>query len=151
MKNNNLQMADLIMDVVPKMMQIMREEMRHGRGERLTVPQFRVLASINRGITKNKVIAEMLGVSEAAISRMIDNLVAEGLIKKGVSKIDKRNAKLSLSSEGEKLYLQIRSEARMSLKEKIDTDDSIDSQAVVSGLIALDKFIMDLRKKVELE
>lgn len=133
------------MEVIPKAMQSIREEMRQGRGDRLTVPQFRVLASINRGITHNKELGERLGVSEAAISRMIDYLFQDGLIKKTVNKNDRRQTILTLSNEGEKLYNLIKLEAKNRLKEKLESLSSEDVESVVSGLKILQKNFTTLK------
>lgn len=119
---------------MPKAMQSIREEMRQGRGDRLTVPQFRVLAAVNRGLCSNKEIGDLLGVSEAAISRMIDVLVQDGLLKKAVNKIDRRQSVLSLTSEGNKLYSFIKTDARNRLKNKLDALSGEDVDTVIKGL-----------------
>lgn len=133
------------MDVMPKAMQSIREEMRRGRGDRLTVPQFRVLAAINRGLCSNKEIGDLLGVSEAAISRMIDVLVTDGFIKKGTNKKDRRQTVLSLTSEGQKLFNYIRSDARTRLSEKLTNLSESDAEAVIQGLEILQKNISLLK------
>jgi DNA-binding MarR family transcriptional regulator len=109
------------MEVTPKLMQTIREEMRHGRGDNLTIPQFRVLAAVNRGLIHNKEICELLGVSEAAISRMIDGLVKDGFLKKKTNELDKRQTLLSLTSSGKKYFKNVKLDARNKLKEKWKT------------------------------
>ena len=135
-----------MMDVMPKAMQVIREEMRKGRGERLTVPQFRVLAAVNRGISQNKELGERLGVSEAAISRMIDSLVNDGLIKKIINKDDRRQKVLTLSAEGQKLYNFIKSDARSRLKDKLEALTNEDVESVIIGLQILQKNLTVLQK-----
>jgi DNA-binding MarR family transcriptional regulator len=133
-KKNHLYLAELMMDVMPKAMQSLREEMRQGRGEHLTVPQFRVLAAVNRGLLHNKEIGDLLGVSEAAISRMIDVLVNESLIKKGIYKTDRRQTVLSLTPDGQKLYNFIKSDAKNRLKNKLAALSDEDRDKVIIGL-----------------
>jgi DNA-binding MarR family transcriptional regulator len=123
-----------MMDVVPKVMQSIRVKMRTGRGDRLTVPQFRVLAAIKRGISHNKELCEHLGVSEAAISRMIDYLVSDGVLTKASSKVDRRQTVLSLSAEGEKHYSAIKAEARNHLKKKLEVLTKDEMANVIKGL-----------------
>lgn len=147
-KKNSSYLAELMMDVMPKALQAIREEMRKGRGERLTVPQFRVLAAVNRGICHNKEIGDLLGVSEAAISRMIDFLVKDGLIKKSINKIDRRQTVLTLSSEGQKLYNVSKTEARKRLKIKLETLSSEDVELVIKGLLILQKNLSVLEAKL---
>ncbi len=131
---NSSTLADLMMEVMPKAMQSIREEMRKGRGDRLTVPQFRLLAAVNRGICFNKDLGESLGVSEAASSRMIDFLVQDGLIKKGNHKSDRRLTVVTLTSEGLKLYNFIKSDARSRLKHKLDVLPQEDLESAIIGL-----------------
>ncbi len=130
-----------MMDVMPKAMQSIRSEMRKGRGEHLSVPQFRVMAAVNRGLGHNKEIGNLLGVSEAAISRMVDHLVQEGILKRGVNKIDRRLSMLSLTSEGNKFFQTIRSDARLRLKEKLDVLSTEDVEEAIRGLEILQNFI----------
>ena len=141
-KKNSSYLAELMMDVMPRAMQSIREEMRKGRGDRLSVPQFRVLASVNRGICHNKELCDRLGVSEAAISRMVDTLVKDGLIKKGIDKMDRRQTFLKLTSEGQKLYNYIRSDARNRLKQKLDALSAEDVESVILGLSILQKNLL---------
>ena len=122
------------MDVMPKAMQSLREEMRQGRGDRLTVPQFRVLAGVNRGVAANKDLGELLGVSEAAISRMVDHLVQDGLIKKSIHKSDRRQSVLSLTIDGSSLYNFIRGDARQRLMEKLEVLPNEKLEIVIKGL-----------------
>ncbi|MDO9181817.1 MAG: MarR family transcriptional regulator [Bacteriovorax sp.] len=138
-KKNTSFLADLMMDVMPKAMQSIREEMRQGRGDRVTIPQFRVLAAVNRGICHNKELGERLGVSEAAISKMIDFLVKEGLIKKGINKNDRRQSLLSLTNEGQKLFNFIKNDARSRLKIKLEALSVEDVDSVIYGLKILEK------------
>lgn len=142
------ELAELILDVTPRMMQILREEMRQVRGDRLSVPQFRVLASINRGITQNKQIAERLGVSEAAISRMIDTLVNEQLVKKGTSRTDRRQANLTLTTSGSKLFNCIKNSARINLESKIQSINTAELEAIINGLKKLKNNILVFQKEI---
>jgi DNA-binding MarR family transcriptional regulator len=145
-KKDSSDLAELMTDVIPKAMQVIREEMRKGRGDRLTVPQFRVLASVNRGFCHNKEIGDRLGVSEAAISRMVDFLVKDGLIKKSINKIDRRQSILSLTVEGQKLYNVSKAEARTRLKIKLEALSTEDLESVIQGLKILQKNLSALEK-----
>lgn len=126
------------MDVVPKTMQSIRQDMRKERGE-LTITQFRMLANVRQGVCNNKELGEKLGVSEAAVSRMIDLLVQEKLIKKIVNEDDRRNKVLSLTANGKKLYEQITASARGRLTLKLEALDKKDREAAILGLEVLRK------------
>jgi DNA-binding MarR family transcriptional regulator len=139
------QFADLVMDLIPKVMQVLREDMRHGRGERLTVPQFRVLAAIGRGIDQNKLLADRFGVSEPAMSRMLDALVLDGLINKGINKLDRRHSKISLTAEGEKLYNFIKNDARKRMQNKVSNIDTLELKIIINGLLSLQKNLTEIQ------
>ena len=50
-------------------------------GDTITLPQFRLLVILqSRGALKHAVLAEHLGVTPSTASRMVDRLVAVGLI-----------------------------------------------------------------------
>ena len=127
------------MDVMPKAMQSIREEMRRGRSDRLTVPQFRVLAAVNRGLCHNKEIGDLLGVTEAAISRMIDVLEQDGLVKKDISETDRRVKFLSLTGVGQKFFNFIKSDAKSRLKTKLSILSKEEMETVIKGLEILQK------------
>ena len=136
-KNNSLYLAELMMDVMPKVVQSIREEMRQGRGDHLTVAQFRVLAAISRGLCHNKSIGDVLGVSEAAVSRMIEMLVQEGWVKKGTSKIDKRQCVLSLTGEGQTFFNSIKKAALKRMQNKLSGLSIQEQSVVIQGLEVL--------------
>lgn len=138
MNNTEQYLAELIINVVPKTMQSIRQDMRKERGE-LTITQFRMLANVKHGVCNNKELGERLGVSEAAVSRMIDLLVQEKLIKKIVNKDDRRNKVLSLTTNGKKLFEQITASARGRLAIRLETMDKKDREAVIFGLEVLQK------------
>lgn len=138
-KSINSILAELIMDVIPKAMQSIREEMRKGRTERLTVSQYRLLAAVDRGLCHNKEIGELLGVSEAAISRMIDVLLQYGFVKKEISKTDRRIRYLSLTNDGKKFFNLIKTDAKTRLKTKLSVLSSEETETVIKGLEILQR------------
>lgn len=146
-KKLNSSLAELLMDVVPKAMQSIREEMRKGRKNRLTVPQFRVLAAVNRGLCHNKEIGELLGVTEAAISRMIDVLEQDGLVKKEIGKSDRRAKFLSLTNDGQKFFNFIKSNAKTRLKIKLNILSNEEAETVIKGLEILQRNLPLLSKQ----
>jgi DNA-binding MarR family transcriptional regulator len=114
------ELAELMLDILPKAMQSIREEMRAGRGDHLTVPQFRLLAAIKRDISQVRDLGQHLGVSEAAISRMAEQLCQDKLVLKVQSRSDRREKKLKLTAKGESLYRTIRESARQRLMDKVE-------------------------------
>jgi DNA-binding MarR family transcriptional regulator len=99
--------AALVLDVVPLAMRRIRTYMRAGRAADLSVPQFRALAFLNThpGVTLSDV-AEHVGLTLPAASRMIDGLVAHGYAERRLSSTSRRCVELRLSPSGEEM-LQI--------------------------------------------
>lgn len=72
--------------------------------EKLTVPQFRTLLTLNIfGAIPLKKISENLMVTGANITCVVDNLEKEGLVIRVPSKIDRRVIDTGLTPKGEKV------------------------------------------------
>jgi len=127
------------MDVLPNVMQSIRQEMRQGRGEHMTVAQFRLIAAIYHGLTSNKEIGNHLGISEAAVSRMVESFVRVGLIEKSFSLLDRRQKNLSLSLKGQKLFNYIKKSAMKSLENRLQLVSISDFEKMIVGLKLLEK------------
>jgi DNA-binding MarR family transcriptional regulator len=100
-KITSKQCAIELMDTVPQIMQFIRAEMRNQRDSGLSVPQFRVLAFLNRypGSSLSDV-AEHLGVTRATASAMTDRLVQKGFIDRKERPQERRHVVLNLTETG---------------------------------------------------
>ena len=96
--------AALLLDVVPLVMHTIRSYMREARATDLTVPQFRALAFLNThpGATLSGV-AEHVGLTLPAASRMIDGLVTRNYAERQPSAANRRCIELRLSSDGQQM------------------------------------------------
>src|SRR5262245_54533048 len=93
--------AAQLLEVVPAAMRRIRAYMRQQRIADLTVPQFRALGFIGRHPeTSVSAVADHLGLSVAAASRLIDALVERGLVERETSRADRRFVILRLSPTG---------------------------------------------------
>ena len=118
-------MSEVYMDAIPIAMQKIRKGMRQHRGSDLTLPQFRVLANVRRHPKTNKDLADNIGLSVAAMSRLIQGLIKEGYLTKTENPLDKRESKIRLSKKGEKLIANIRAMTRVLLIEKFETLNTV--------------------------
>ena len=67
-----------VLEVSPPVVRVLRNLMRTNRLQGLSVPQFRALALLNRTPNASlSMVAEHVGSSLPAASRMVDGLVAE--------------------------------------------------------------------------
>lgn len=111
-------LANQVLDVVPTLMHQIRSDIRAGYKASISVPQFRVLANIRRGIEHVGQIAEQHGVSQPAMSKMVDSLVLKGLVKRSPSLGDRRQIRLHLTAKGRALLREVRKTGALSLSRR---------------------------------
>ncbi|MBC7538916.1 MAG: MarR family transcriptional regulator [Bacteriovorax sp.] len=141
------EIAKKLLEIIPPSMNWIRTEMRSTMNEELTVPQFRILASIFRGNNVACDIAKTQGTSQAAMSKMIDGLVAKGFVKREANVDDRRHFHLMLTSIGDAYFKKTRKHAQANLKEQISCLDERDRDDLTRGLIALEKLFLSAREK----
>jgi DNA-binding MarR family transcriptional regulator len=133
------ELSEDYLETIPKAMRTIRMEMRRHRDSDLTMPQFRILAQLWQGPCNNKCLAEQIGVSVAAISRMVQGLVSRDLILRLPSQGDRREVLLGLSKEGIKTFQNIRKKARFRIGDQLKKLSAKEKQALKSGLEVLQK------------
>jgi DNA-binding MarR family transcriptional regulator len=89
-----------LLDAVPLVMRIIRQHMRRHRSG-LTVPQFRTLCYVTTyaGCSLSAV-ADFIGLSLPAMSRLVDGLVEKRLMRRRNSDDDRRLVQLSVTPAG---------------------------------------------------
>ena len=93
--------ARKLLEVVPIIMQDIRSEMRRRRSLDLTVPQFRTLAFVNRNEGSSLwEVAHHMGLTPPSTSRLVDNLIARGLMERTDHPTDRRRVKLTVTDRG---------------------------------------------------
>lgn len=135
-------LASYFLEVIPKAMREIRLELRSNRQYGLSVPQFRILAHLwSKGSTNNKRLAEDLGVSVAAMSRMIQYLVERDLVsRKGGH--DRREVQIELSKNGHRIYEGIRSKTRARMAAKFDQLSLQEQNALELGFEVLRRVVI---------
>ncbi len=95
--------ASEILESVPAIMRYIRAHMRRHRGSDLSVPQFRALAFVgaNAGASLSA-LAEQLGLSLPATSRLVEGLVRKGMIVRRVRQGNRRVVALTISTFGQR-------------------------------------------------
>lgn len=123
-------------------MKAYREEMRACGSENLSIPQFRILAHLWRGLAQNnKELSEHQGVTVAAMSRMVDQLVDSGMIQRIPHKSDRRQIVLQLTKLGDQHYRRAREKAVLSVNEKMDALSSAELLEIQNALTVLARSI----------
>ena len=90
---------------VPSVMRFIRHQMRGHRQAELTVAQFRALVFLSHNdAAALSALAEHIGLSLPATSRMVELLVKRGLIERQVRSSDRRCVSLSLTGRGKAIF-----------------------------------------------
>lgn len=128
-------LAAALMEVAPLVMREIRRLMRSHRGAELSVPQFRALGYVRRhpacSLTE---VADHLGLSVPATSRLIEALVAAGYIMREVSATDRRYIALRLSEQGERIQAEARAAALHSLTSLLEPLDATERERIMHAL-----------------
>jgi DNA-binding MarR family transcriptional regulator len=101
MENPAHNCAALMLEVVPDVMQVIRNLARRHRLPAMSVPQFRVLAFLDRhGPANLSAAAEHVGTTLPSMSRMVQALVEHQMVLRQAGSPDRRTVCLELSDKG---------------------------------------------------
>jgi DNA-binding MarR family transcriptional regulator len=121
--------------------------MRRHRAADLSVPQFRVLAFLDRrrGATLSQV-AEHSGLTLPSTSRMVDGLVARKLLTRRISPSDRRFVTLALTTQGRSRLESARRATQFRLAEMLRGLSAEERLAVVRAMEVLRPVFMPGRE-----
>lgn len=135
------QCAAKMMETLPIITQFFRAEMRRNASfltESLSVPQFRMLAFLDRhpGASLSQV-AEHLGVTRATASNLTDRLVQKNLVSKVENPQERRHVLLNLTETGKYHLQQVRAMTSARIASVLADLPKEQLQSVVEGLTVL--------------
>jgi DNA-binding MarR family transcriptional regulator len=130
--------AKRILEVIPRTMHTLRAELRTKARTNFSVPQFRVLNVLSRGPQNNNQLAEHIGVSVAAMSRLVDGLVRGGFVGRSAHASDRRQTQLVLTTLGARTVRTLKTSVQRRLAERISVLEPDSKQALVEGLQVLE-------------
>jgi DNA-binding MarR family transcriptional regulator len=118
---------------VPSVLRFIRHQMRRHRQSELTVPQFRALVFLNHNVNASlSDMADVLGLSLPATSRMVELLVRRGWMRRRARSSDRRCVSLSLTGRGKAVFRMAREATQVALSQRLKTL-SAGELALVSG------------------
>lgn len=127
--------AEALIEVVPAVTRTIRLLMRAEGGSDLSLPQFRALGYVRRHPhTSLSGLAEHLGLSAPAVSRLIDALVARGLVVRRPSETDRRYLGLELSHAGAERLARAQAYAARELAAMLEALDAPERAEIVRAL-----------------
>ncbi len=137
MQSGAVACAAIMLESLPAFMQRLRQLMRDVRGG-LTVPQFRVLAFLERhpGSTLAEV-AEFIGIGKPTASAMIATLSGKRLVER-IATADRRSAALHASVAGRKMIRHARTAAQQRVAQRLTTLESDDLAMLARAFRLLD-------------
>jgi DNA-binding MarR family transcriptional regulator len=131
--------ADAVLNVVAPIARAMRKMMREHRLPELSVPQFRTLALLSFDTkTCLSTVADYIGSSLPAASRMVDGLVAKNLVARTPCPDDRRQISLQLTPLGLKYFRESRQATRLQFANQLASLSSDQKKGIVEamGLLA---------------
>src|SRR6185437_7453689 len=119
-----------VLDVIPHVMRQIRAEMREMAKPQLTIPQMRTLARVSRESGTVSELAEWLGVSAPAMSKMLAILERRGLVARAAQGQDRRQVNLTATDEGRRLTQNMRGGVRVKIAERLKSLPDSEKQVV---------------------
>ncbi|MGW7616193.1 MarR family winged helix-turn-helix transcriptional regulator [Streptomyces antimycoticus] len=102
-----------------------------------TLPQFRMLVVLDgRGPLSLSKLAGELGVQPSTAMRMIDRLVAAGMVARGVSAEDRRTSVISLTRDGRRIANEATGRRRRDIARIVDVMPSGQRRHLIEALQA---------------
>ncbi len=124
-----------VLESVPLVMRMIRGEMRSHRVADLSVPEFRTLAYIHRhpGASLSEV-AEHIGLMLPSMSKLVDGLVARGLITREPCAEDRRRVTLGITARGRNLWETAREATLSSLAHRLEPLSESERTTVIRAM-----------------
>jgi DNA-binding MarR family transcriptional regulator len=127
--------ARALLEAVPPVMRVIRNEMRRQSKPELSVPQFRVLSYLNRQPGASlSAVADHIGLTRPAMSILVDGLVNRNLVARDTDPGDRRRLTLSLTRQGQSLYTAARGRTQARLAARLAALSPAERQALVATL-----------------
>jgi len=123
------------MNVAPRVVRAIRQLMREHRLSDLSVPQFRALALLSFSPQASlSILADYVGTSLPAASRMVDGLVLRKLVARRICSDDRRQVSLVLTARGASAFRASRQATRRQLSRQLSPLSGPERHAVVEAM-----------------
>ena len=127
-----------LLEVIPVIMKDIRSEMRSRRPHDLTVPQFRTLAFVDRNEGASlSAVANHMGLTLPSTSRLVDGLIARGMLTREDNPADRRRVKLGVTNHGLRILETSRRGTLTYLANKIASLSAEDREVIVKAMKAM--------------
>ncbi|GDY32511.1 MarR family winged helix-turn-helix transcriptional regulator [Gandjariella thermophila] len=105
--------------------------------ESVTLPQFRLLVVLDtRGSLKLSALADHLGVNPSTATRMVDRLIAAGMVARDVNPASRREVVVRLTGEGSRVVRDVTEQRRREISAIVARMPARSRQGLVAALTA---------------
>lgn len=130
--------ATLLLDTMPRVFNAVRMAVRDQKKIALNVPQFRALIFVQQHAGESlSPMAEFLGLSLPATSKLVDGLVKRGLLQRQSDTADRRRLVLRLSRKGDALLSGAHDAVRRHLTGMLGRIHADSLEALAEALVVL--------------
>jgi DNA-binding MarR family transcriptional regulator len=135
-QTKNLQLASDLRTVVTRLVKKLRKESTTGQQLSLTERSVMALLYQYKKLLPSE-LASMEKITNQSMSQILNHLMELGYISRTASDTDKRKVFISLSEEGEKTLLRVRSERAEWLAKAIEHNCTIEEEALLKQAIGI--------------
>jgi DNA-binding MarR family transcriptional regulator len=136
--------ADELLETVPLLMRVIRTHVHARTGAELSMSQFRALAFLGRNsCAMLSDLARFLDLTHPAASKLVDGLLAAGLVSRREHARDRRRVSLELTVGGHRRYGAVLRSARKFLAGEMQHLGAKDRAAVFSAMQTLHRVFAD--------
>lgn len=146
-EQNPNKIAEQLLDVVPRLMRLIRAESLSGAGT-LTITQLRLMESIDRGHRLPSELARELRITPATASESVEVLVRRGLVERYAHAQDRRVTLLRLTGDGSTQLAATRRRALAFLEQLITKLEPSELLALDRGLGSLSKLLRETKAAI---
>jgi DNA-binding MarR family transcriptional regulator len=130
--------ARQLLNVAPRVVRAIRRLMRDHRLADLSVPQFRALALLSFTPQASlSILADHVGTSLPAASRMVDGLVSRKLVIRKICANDRRQVSLALTARGASALRVSRKATQKQLSKQLSPLSTPQRQTVMDAMLLL--------------
>lgn len=127
-------LAESLLHAVPRMIQLIRAEVRLAAGREMTLTHYRILARATRAEYSLGELADELGTGMPAMSRLLDRMEKKDWIERQACADDRRRVRIRATPTGRAKFQKIRGKVALKLSERLASLSSAEEKALAAGL-----------------
>ncbi len=130
-------LATHLLDTLPSVMNEWRKVMSEGVPQGLSINQYRVLYFVHSGQCSQAYLAKHLGVTAAAMSKMVEALVEKKLLERKANTQDRRHTHLCITTAGKRIVNQMRLQVEKRMQIHLDVLSLAQQKEIEKALLLL--------------